>query len=189
MNTPSSSEQELRSLYGYPQDYVVEAYATQLDDASKIFIQACPFMVLSSTNDSGYLDMSPRGGEPGFIQIVDDKNIAFLDQMGNRKLHTLSNLTRFPNVGLLFMIPGVEEVLRAYGVARAIHDEQAIQDMGGNPKRNKSIIQIQIEKIFPHCPTALKKSALWEHDKESERPQNIPDLMEIAQSMTQSRTE
>lgn len=185
MDKQSISEQEFRLLYGYPQDFIVNAYAEELEDSAKTFIQACPFMILSSKNDEGYIDMSPRGGEPGFIKIIDNKHIAFLDQMGNKKLHTLSNLDKFPEVGLMFMIPGIGEILRAYGVAHATPDEALIREMGGEPKRNKTVISIRIDKIFPHCPKAINKSGIW-NAQEGEKPQ-IPNIMELAKSMSDSR--
>ncbi len=184
----SMSQTTYRSLYGEPADYVVNAHAPCLEETTKQFIRASTFIVLSSLNEAGYIDMSPRGGQPGFIQVLDDKHIAFLDEMGNKKLHTISNLEQRNQVGMLFMIPGVKEVLRAYGVACAIHDEATILQMGGNLKRNKSFIRIRIEKIFPHCSTALTKASLWDSNGWPKTlAKEIPSVQELGASIAKAR--
>lgn len=184
----SLDKETFRPLYGEPADYVVEAHAPFLEETCKTFLRACTFMVLSSTNEEGYIDMSPRGGAPGFIHVLDEKHIAFLDEMGNKKLHTLSNLAERGKVGMLFMVPGVKEVLRAYGVACAIHDEEIIVKMGGNPKRNKSFIRIRIERIFPHCSTALTKAGLWNTDSwPTELAKEIPNIRGLGAGIANAR--
>ena len=184
----SIDEATFRSLYGNPADYVAEAHAPCLEETTKKFIDASTFMVLSSTNADGFIDMSPRGGQPGFIHILDDKHIAFLDEMGNKKLHTIGNLAERNQVGMLFMIPGVKEVLRAYGVAGAIHDEATILQMGGDLKRNKSFIRIRIEKIFPHCSTAIAKANLWNIDGwPTTLAKDIPNIRELGASIASAR--
>ena len=187
-NDQSIDEPSYRALYGTPADYVAQAHAPCLEETCKNFIRASTLMVLSSSNEAGYIDMSPRGGEPGFIHVLDDKHIAFLDEMGNKKLHTIGNLVNRSKVGMLFIIPSVKEVLRAYGVAQAIHDEETILAMGGNLKRNKSFIRIRIEKIFPHCSTALSKASLW--DKENwplALAKEIPSIRELGASIANAR--
>ncbi len=187
-NKKSIDSSVYRPLYGEPADYVVEAHAPFLDASCQQFIQACTFMVLSSTNQDGFIDMSPRGGEPGFIHILDEQHIALLDEPGNKKLHTISNLAERGKVGMLFMVPGVKEVLRAYGVATAIADEQTIIKMGGRASRNKSYIRIQIKKIFPHCSTALNKAKLWSPEKwPSELAEKIPNIRGLGSSISSAR--
>ena len=177
-----------RPLYGEPADYVVEAHAPFMESTCQQFIRACTLMVLSSTNEAGYVDMSPRGGEPGFIHILDERHIAFLDQPGNRKLHTIGNLAQRGQVGMLFIVPGVTEVLRAYGFATANNDQQMIAQMGGHPSRNKSVLQIRIDKIFPHCSTALNKANLWNQDRwPSELAEAIPDIRGLGSSIASAR--
>lgn len=184
----SISKEEYRPLYGEPADYVVEAHAPFLEETSQRFISACTLMLLPSQNEDGFIDMSPRGGDPGFIQIVDDRHIVFLDQPGNKKLHTIGNLAERTKVGLLFMIPGVTEVLRAYGTACAVHDEPAILAMGGNPKHNKCYIRIRIEKIFPHCSKALNNANLWQPDNwPTQLAEQIPDVRGLGASIRQAR--
>ncbi len=187
-NNKSIDSSIYRPLYGEPADYVVEAHAPFLEATCQQFIRACTLMVLSSTNEAGYIDMSPRGGDPGFIQIMDERHIAFLDQPGNKKLHTIGNLSQRGQVGMLFMVPGVTEVLRAYGFASAVNDQTMITQMGGNPSRNKSVIRIRIERIFPHCSTALNKANLWNPDRwPKELAKDIPNIRGLGSSIASAR--
>lgn len=187
-NNRSIQPDEFRPLYGNPADHVVDAHAPFLEDTCKQFISSCTLMVLSSTNDQGYIDMSPRGGTPGFIRILDDRHIAFLDQPGNKKLHTISNLASHSKVGMLFMIPGVTEVLRAYGTASAEADQQIISDLGGHTSRNRTVIRIRIDRIFPHCSAALNKACLWKPDRwPVELAEKIPDIYGLGSSISAAR--
>jgi len=62
MSQASIGEQQLRALYGEPRDLVREAWAPELEATTRAFIQASPFMVLSSVNAEGFVDTSPLGG-------------------------------------------------------------------------------------------------------------------------------
>ena len=188
MSEASIGEQQLRALYGEPRDLVREAWAPELEATTRAFIQASPFMVLSSVNAEGFVDTSPRGGPPGFVQVVDNRHLRFLDQPGNRKVHTLTNLLGHNKVGLCFFIPGIKEVVRAHGVATASDDPEVIAAMGGNPERNKLSITIALTKVFPHCSNALNKAGLWDPDSwRKGRDGDIPSLMQMAQSLAAAR--
>jgi len=183
-----SPDPQLQNLYGKPRELVVEAWATQLEETATRFIEHAPLMLLSSVNEAGFADITPRGGAPGFISIVDEKHIAFLDQPGNKKLHTLHNLLNNPRVGLLFMIPGVKEMLRVYGLASLSHDPKEIEAMGGAPDTNKTLVSIQIEKVFPHCSKALDFAALWDSTTWIDASEaGLSSVVEMAQGMAASR--
>lgn len=179
---------QLREIYAEPKELVKNAYAFILEETTKRFIRACSFVVISSTNQDGDLDISPRGGAPGFISIIDDNHIAFLDKSGNNKIQTLTNLVTSSQVGLMFMIPGVSDAVRVYGVAKFIVDEEKILAMGGNLKRDKSIIAVEITKVFPHCGSAMNHAGLWKPDGWIDpKASDVPSLMEMAQNLPKTR--
>jgi len=181
-------EEDLRSLYGHPRPLVAEAWAGELEATTRAFINASPVLLLSSVNSEGFIDMSPRGGEPGFVEIVDNTHIRFLDQLGNRKLHTFSNLADNNRIGLCFMIPGVKEVLRAYGKASVSDNASVIEAMGGTINKNKVVINIHLTKVFPHCSNALNRAGLWVPETwRDAKEANIPSLLAMAESLAQSR--
>jgi len=175
---------DIRKLYPEPKDLVRNAHAPCLDDTTERFIKASTFLLLSSTTSDGYIDITPRGGPSGFIKVVDNKNIAFLNEMGNNKVHTLFNLTENKGVGMMFLVPGVSDIVRAYGNAVATSDEGFISSIGGNLKRNKTAIQIEITRVFPHCSTAINRAGLWSEEKWPDKETlNIPDVGEMAEAL------
>jgi PPOX class probable FMN-dependent enzyme len=175
---------DIRKLYPEPKEMVRNAHAPCLEATTEKFIKACTLLLLSSTNSDGYIDITPRGGPPGFITIVDNKNIAFLNEMGNNKVHTLFNLIENRQVGIMFLVPGTSDIVRAYGNAVATSDEKFIESIGGNLKRNKTVVQIEIIKVFPHCSTAINRSGLWKKDKWPDKDIfNIPDVSEMAEAL------
>jgi PPOX class probable FMN-dependent enzyme len=186
-NSPLTAA-ELQALYGQPRELVAEAWAAGLEATTRAFIAASPFLLLSSINSEGFIDMSPRGGSPGFINVIDDHNIEFLDQLGNRKIHTFRNLSDNNKVGLCFMIPGVKEVLRAYGVAKVVNDLVTIERLGGVPERNRAAVKITLHKVFPHCSNALNLAGLWSPESWlNAKDEGLPSLLEMARSLAESR--
>jgi PPOX class probable FMN-dependent enzyme len=176
---------ELRQLYGSPADFVLNAHAPMLEETSIQFIQNSPFMLISSISKDGNVDISPKGGEPGFVRIIDEKHLVFLDKPGNKKLHTVENLENSSKVGLMFMIPGVGDFLRIHGEAYATNDTQMIAELGGNARDNKLVFHVEITKVFPHCPAAAKHSKLWEGIENT--AENIPGVAKMAKSLAGSR--
>jgi len=87
-----------------------------LDGHMRKFIALSPFVCLGSSSDAG-ADVTPRGDQPGFVQVLDDKTVLIPDWPGNNRLDTLMNIEANPNVGLLFLIPGFVESWRVKGVA------------------------------------------------------------------------
>ena len=65
----------------------------------------------------GRCDVSPRGGDAGFVTVLDDTRLAIPDASGNNRLDTLRNITQTGQIGLLFLIPGMSETLRVNGRA------------------------------------------------------------------------
>jgi predicted pyridoxine 5'-phosphate oxidase superfamily flavin-nucleotide-binding protein len=175
---------DIRKLYPEPGDLVRNAHAPCLEETTERFIRASTLLLFSSTNNDGYIDITPRGGPSGFIKVVDNKNIAFLNEMGNNKQHTLFNLTENKRVGMMFLVPGVSDIVRAYGDAVATSDEEFISSIGGNLKRNKTAIQIEITRVFPHCSTAINRAGLWHEEKWPDKDDlNIPDVGEMAEAL------
>ena len=101
----------LRTIYKEPTGVAVKKVLSQLDNHLQHFIELSPFLVLSTVRGDGYCDASPRGDAPGFVRVLDEKNIFLPDRPGNNRLDSLTNIVNNPGVGILFMIPGLEETL------------------------------------------------------------------------------
>ena len=160
-----SAEGDLRTVYARPAKPVLEKVFPRLDRHSRHFIALSPFLCIGSSRPDGLGDVSPRGGQPGFVHALDDTRIAFPDRPGNNRLDTLTNLTRNPAVGLLFFLPGVEEMLRVNGMATITTEETLMTHFVHEGKRPRSVVLVETREVYFHCSKALKRSDLWNPDK------------------------
>ena len=92
---------ELELLYGTPSDAAQRKAIDYLDPLCQRFITAAPFMLLATAGSDG-LDCSPRGDQPGFVEIGNDKTLLMPDRRGNNRVDSLRNIVHDPRVGLLF---------------------------------------------------------------------------------------
>lgn len=156
-----STEDGLRAIYTPPAKPVIDKVFPRLDQHSRRFIELSPFFCIGSSRPDGLGDVSPRGGEPGFVHALDDTHIAFPDRPGNNRLDTLGNITQRPAVGLLFFLPGVEEMLRLNGIATITTEESLMMRFVHEGKRPRSVIVVETREVYFHCSKALKRSDLW----------------------------
>ena len=167
-NTVDSIE-ALRALYPPPKERAVRKQMAALDAHCRRFISLSPFLVLASAGTAGGLDASPRGGAPGFVRVTDSGALLVPDAAGNNRLDTLENIIGTGQVGLLFLIPGVDETLRVNGravLSRAAADLGAFSDDRRPPLL---VIRIQVQEAYLHCAKAFMRSGLWDSERHLER--------------------
>lgn len=169
----------LRQVYAAPSKGVQDKCFPHLDKHSRRFLELSPFFCIGSSRADGLGDVSPRGGEPGFVHALDDRRIAYPDRPGNNRLDTLENIVRNPAVGLLFFLPGVEEMLRINGVASITTEEALMERFVHDGKRPRSVIVVETREVYFHCTKALKRSDLWNPDKRLPKG-TFPSLGKIA---------
>jgi PPOX class probable FMN-dependent enzyme len=160
---------ELRELYDFPSGRAKYKVLQQLDKHSKNFIKKSPFLVMSTTNKNYKQDASPRGGISGFVKIIDDKTIVIPDSKGNNRLDSITNIVETGAVGLLFLIPGVDETLRINGNAYLSTDKEYLQLFSSDKNPPKACIIVAIEELFLHCAKALMRSKLWDENSKINR--------------------
>ncbi len=159
-----TTEAELRALLGHPNELVIKKQQAALDVHCRAFIALAPFMLLGTTDSAGRCDVSPRGDGPGFVQVLDDTTLVIPDRPGNKRFDSLRNILAHGGVGLLFMIPGVEETLRVNGRARLIRDADVLARMAVRDKVPTLAIAVEVQEAFLHCAKALKRSRLWQEE-------------------------
>ncbi len=157
-----TSQAQLRSLYAEPGDRALRKQLTHLDVHCQQFIALSPFCLLATAGaDGGLLDVSPRGGDAGFVKVAHGATLLIPDSGGNNRLDSLSNLLADPRLSLLFMIPGVDETLRVNGRAQ-LRDEAAFtQRFADERQLPKLVIEVQVHEAYLHCAKALMRSQLW----------------------------
>ena len=120
-------------------------------------------------------DVSPRGGPPGFVKVIDENTLVLPDFPGNNRLDSLENLLEDGRIGLLFLVPGVDETLRVNGRA-AIDTDLALRAMGTVDGRMPiAVIRVAVEQAYLHCGKALMRSALWDPAAQIERA-SLPSM-------------
>ncbi len=155
------SKEDLRSVYSNAPKAIEEKALSRLEAHSRRFIELSPFFCIGSTGPDGLGDVSPRGGEPGFVHVLSYEQLAFPDRPGNNRLDTLTNITHAPGIGMLFFIPGVEEMLRINGVASISTEKSLLDAFIYEGRLPRSVIQVHVREVYLHCTKALKRSSLW----------------------------
>lgn len=164
----------LRGRYPPAHGRSVAKQLSGLDHHCQAFIALSPFVVLA-TGGSGEMDASPRGGAPGFVKITGDGKLLLPDFPGNNRLDSLSNLIENGKIGLLFLIPGVDETLRVNGRAR-LSDEAALIDQFALEKRlPRLVIEVTVTEAYLHCAKALMRAQLWAES--SRQPRSVLPTM------------
>jgi PPOX class probable FMN-dependent enzyme len=160
-----ASPEDVVSLYGSPIEAVVNKIIGGLDGHCRDFIALAPFVLIGTADQAGSCDVSPKGGPPGFVKVLDERRLAIPDAPGNKLVYSLRNIVVSGRAGLLFLIPGMEETLRVNGRACLTRDPAVLQLLTDDGKPPKVAIGIEVEEAFLHCAKAFKRSALWRPDE------------------------
>jgi uncharacterized protein len=157
-----ATEIELQNLMGTPSELANKKVIHFLDQHCQEFIAQSPFLMLSTADEKGRCDASPRGDRPGFVQVINDRMLIIPERKGNRRADSLMNILANPNVGLLFFIPGMGETLRLNGNAQIIKDKEFLQPLAVNGQEPHIGIVVNVEECFIHCAKAFRRSGMWD---------------------------
>lgn len=159
--------QDLRALYAPARERSVKKQIPSLDVHCTRFIGLSPLVVVASSgvnSGAGLLDASPRGGAPGFVKVLDAHTLLIPDAPGNNRLDTLENIVATGHIGLLFLLPGVDETLRVNGTAVLSTAESDIALCTDDKRSPKLVIRVTVQAAYLHCAKALMRSKLWSPD-------------------------
>jgi uncharacterized protein len=173
----------LRRVYGDAKGRSLKKQIDHLDAHCRRFIALSPFVVMASCDAQGAMDASPRGGAPGFVRVADAQRVWIPDSPGNNRLDTLSNIVATGNVGLLFMIPGVDETLRVNGRARLNDDPLVVNSFADEKRTPKLVIDITVTDAYLHCAKAFMRAKLWSADRHINRGE-LPTMGEMLNDQT-----
>ena len=176
--TNLKNEADLRTIYRAPSGGAVGKDIGLIDKHFARFIRLSPFLCMGTAGPDGSADVSPRGGEPGFVHVLDPKTLAMPDRPGNNRLDCLTNITARPGVGLLFFVPGFEDALRINGAAKITIEPALMDRFTVDGKSPRSVIVITVTEAYLHCPKAIKRARLWDPSARVDRTQ-FPTAGEI----------
>jgi PPOX class probable FMN-dependent enzyme len=153
---------QLRELYDAPLERALRKELQQLDEMCERLIAGCRMVLVASVSGDGRLDVSPRGGPPGFVTVLDEHHVAIPDATGNRRLDTLENVVASGRAGLIFLIGGRDTTLRVNGSACVSADPKLLAALTSVGKPPRTAIVVRAEEVYAHCPKAFVRSKLWD---------------------------
>jgi uncharacterized protein len=156
-----TDEAALRALHHKPMSRATDKVLPALDRHCRQIIGLSPFCVIATHGPDG-ADVSPRGDPPGFVRILDDRTLLLPDRVGNNRLDGMANLLVNPRIGMLFLVPGMNETLRINGTARITDDARLLAPCAVDGRAPKIGLLIAVQEAFLHCGKALIRSSLWE---------------------------
>lgn len=173
--TKITTVNQLRELYDFPRGRAKDKVLDSLEKHSIHFISKSPFLLLSTISKDGKMDVSPRGGVPGFVKISESGELLIPDAKGNNRLDSLVNIIETNSIGLIFLLPGIDETLRINGHAYITKDPSVLNYFDSEDKTPVSCLVVSIDELFLHCAKALMRSKLWKGDYQI-APKDFPSM-------------
>lgn len=124
----------------------------------RAFIERLDMFFLATVDDMGQPTCSYKGGDPGFVTVVDDRTLAFPNYDGNGMYLSMGNVDATHRVGLLFIDFERQRRMRVDGTARLEHDDPLL---ASHPAA-QFIVRVQAERIYPNCPRYIHRYQLVE---------------------------
>lgn len=159
----------LRSVLGEPSPGTATKVTDTVTDEARAYIERSPFVVVSTSDADGRQDASPKGDEPGFVTVQDERTLLIPERPGNKLAYGLANILANPHVGLLFMLPGTPETVRVNGRATITTDADLCARLSARGKPALLVVRVEVEECFHHCAKAFLRSQLWKPETWGER--------------------
>ncbi|MDS1135418.1 pyridoxamine 5'-phosphate oxidase family protein [Nitratireductor indicus] len=175
----------LEALYGTPGETSLVKVTERIIPEYAALITASPFVALATVGPEG-IDCSPRGDQPGFVRIYDERTLMIPDRRGNNRVDSLRNIVRDGRVALLFLIPGSGTTLRVNGRARLSVDPALCESFAVEDKAPRSVIVIGVEEVYFQCARAIVRSQLWNGERHV-NPSELPSPGAILQATSKAR--
>lgn len=172
---------ELREYVKEPPRQVADKAIDHIDAESARFIAASPLFLLATADAQGRVDVSPRGDPAGSVLVLDDRTLAFADRKGNRRLDSLTNVLEQPQVGMLFVVPGIGDTLRVNGTARIVADASYLDALAVEGVTPTLSVEVTVSELYLHCVKAFARSHLWDPATWPDRA-DVPTAGRIARS-------
>jgi PPOX class probable FMN-dependent enzyme len=186
-----TEERALRALHHAPMSRATDKVLRTLDGHCRRILALSPFCVIATQGPSG-ADVSPRGDPPGFVRVLDERTLLIPDRVGNNRLDAMTNLLASPRIGLLFLVPGMNETLRINGTARITDDARLLAPCAVANRAPKVGLVVAVEEAFLHCAKALVRSSLWDASKHIDRailPSYAEMLLDHVRGLTREENE
>lgn len=166
MNNPHliADEEGLRAIIGEPMEFVRAKIASELDAVMKEFIERSPLIFVSTVDENGHIDTSPKGDPAGFVRVDEAGHLLIPERPGNQLAFGFRNILRNGEIGLIFLVPRQRETLRVKGTATLHCHPEVLDQMQVNGRPALLYTRVEVKECFFHCGKALIRSRLWQPD-------------------------
>ena len=175
---------DLASIYPKPTPRVIAKARPAIDLHARKFIEMSPFCVLATSGCDGSVDASPRGGNPGFVNVTGPNQLLMPDRSGNNRIDSFKNIVEGSGfVHLVFFVPGIDETLRVGGKGKLSAAPDLLAAMEEFGKLPRAVLSIDVHEVYFHCGKALMRSRLWSKDTQVER-EVFPSISQVIHDQT-----
>jgi uncharacterized protein len=175
---------DLASIYPAPSPRVIAKARPEIDVHARKFIAMSPFCVLATSGTDGSVDASPRGGNPGFVNVAGPNQLLMPDRAGNNRIDSFKNIVEGSGfVQLIFFVPGIDETLRVGGKGKLSAAPDLLAAMEEFGKLPRAVLSIDVHEAYFHCGKALMRSRLWSRDAQVERAA-FPSIGQVIHDQT-----
>ncbi len=133
----------------------------RIDDDDRAFVERCDMLFLATSDAEGRPQCSYKGGEPGFVRVVDEHTVAFPNYDGNGMFLSAGNALLNPNVGLLFISFVERKRMRLNGMAEHIDDDPLLAAF----PEAQFLWRVRAREVFPNCPRYIHRYELVERSR------------------------
>src|SRR5215207_852789 len=147
-----------------------------IEERDRAFIEARDMLFIATADDEGRPQCSYKGGDPGFVRVLDERTVAFPNYDGNGMYLSAGNLLVNPHVGMLFIDFTAERPsrLRLNGVASVDERDELVTCWPGA----QFAVRVAATQVFPNCPRYVHRMELVERSRfvpRQQRPVPVPE--------------
>ncbi len=136
-----------------------------IDELCRKWIETSTFLTMATYGADGSVDVSPKGDPAGFVKVVDQHTLAVPDRPGNHRWDSFENILETGRIGLVFLVPHRNEVVRVNGTAQVVQDPELLERMAIKGRVPQFAVLVGVEEAFYHCGKAIIRSQLWYPEK------------------------
>lgn len=144
-----------------PYDSQTGKFIDHIDAHCRVWIEHSTFLTMATVDKAGNMDVSPKGDPAGFVKVLDDKTLAIPDRPGNHRYDGFQNIFETGRIGLVFLVPNRNEVVRVNGSAVVVRDSMVRELCAIKGRVPDFAVIVQVEEAFYHCGKSIIRSRLW----------------------------
>jgi len=164
MYTPKDIVTSPEALYDgarQPYDSQTAKFIDHIDEHCRNWIAHSTFLTMATVDGAGNMDVSPKGDPAGFVKVLDRKTLAIPDRPGNHRYDGFHNILETGRIGLVFLVPNRNEVVRVNGSAVVVTDAEVRAQLSIKGRIPDYAVIVTVEEAFYHCGKSIIRSRLW----------------------------